>query len=623
MYSQPRFSLITPEQVRGHLKASGSTDPDVLLAARDQLSAPYKPLKWFGIWGIVTGSLCCLLIIMAFIGIPLLVFGIWALKRSRKNAATIETTFNQYVASLGGRPTTGEVGHGALGVRSVGLGIVVLLVASQARAQGKQVEAEWRGDYVVAAAACTSPVRLRLGVDRMTLINGRDSAVFRDLDFTHSYYGQDYDGIQFVSMPEYTRSSNSAQGYPFLVQFNDGEKRGALRILDDMQPSLKQRFPIADVPLRRCAGTGTGTGTVRASAAPRQAPGCQGTPMCDEGTTFAATISDVRTSVSGRDRLVAVTLRIRNRLDQPLTLAYVQNSGVVTDDRGNRYVVYGAGAVRGIGEITGNRVDPKFTLPAGESADARLEFLWRPTSGAIYGTIYDLDLALRELETLPGTQWQLGREYTLQYRGFTPSGAQAVAASSAAPTSPGDPAGEPGASCAERVHCVASGPFTAEVVNLVPSRAGRHHVLQLTMKITNASSVPLHLGYTSASSGAVDNLGNRYYFGRAGTHDVSFRGIGLVTSSAADPQFVVAPGGSRTATFTVTRFEVGKTALGTSWTWDLALEELEILPSRQVRSLRQHAVSFPDLTAGGTAAAGNAAHSLVKGVKALFGSKKN
>src|SRR5574338_718659 len=258
-------------------------------------------------------------------------------------------------------------------------------------------------------------------------------------------------------------------------------------------------------------------------------------------------------------------------MNHPLTLAYVQNSGVITDDRGNRYVVYGPTAVRGLGEIAGSRVDPKFTLPAGETADARLEFLWRPTSGAIYGTVYDLDVALRELEPLPADQWQLGREHALQYRGLGPSGSQATAAQAAMPAAQAEPseAAETAASCGTRVRCVASGSFTAEVTNVVPSQAGRHHALQLSVKITNASSRPLILGYTSASSGAVDNLGNRYYFGRAGTHDVSFRGIGLVTSRAADPQFQVAPGGTRTATFTVTRFEASGKELGTSWTWDV------------------------------------------------------
>src|SRR5690606_14485285 len=213
-----------------------------------------------------------------------------------------------------------------------------------------------------------------------------------------------------------------------------------------------------------------------------------------------------------------------------------------------------------------------------------------------------LAVAVGGRDARAGDGGRLGREHALQYRGLARAGAQAAAATDGATERRGDGATAVLASCGERARCFASGPFTAEVVNVVPSVAGRHHVVQFTVKVTNASGAPLYLGYTSNSSGAVDDLGNRYYFGRAGTHDTSFRGIGLVTARAADPQFRVEPGATRTATFSVTRFEAARGAQGTSWTWDLAFEELEILPSRQVRSVRQHAVSFPDLRAGGSAA---------------------
>ena len=253
MYSQPRFSLVTPAQVRGHLKATGSSDADVLLAARDQLSAPYRPLKWFGIWGMVTGTLCCLLIITAIIGIPLIGFGVWAYRRSKRNAATIEAAFTEYMNAIG-TPAGLAIGPVAPSMpRTLGLGVLLVLLAGSAHAQGKQVEPEFRGDYVADSSTCSAPLRFRVGVDRLTLINGTDTASFADLDFSFSWYGHDYSGIQFVSMPEYTRSTASADGYPFLVQFNDGEQRGRIRVLADMQPALQRRFPLADVPLKRCS----------------------------------------------------------------------------------------------------------------------------------------------------------------------------------------------------------------------------------------------------------------------------------------------------------------------------------------------------------------------------------
>ena len=58
---------------------------------------------------------------------------------------------------------------------------------------------------------------------------------------------------------------------------------------------------------------------------------------CVEVTPFVTTAANFRTSVSGGSRLITLTLKVRNKLTRPLTLAYVDGSGIGTDDRGNRY----------------------------------------------------------------------------------------------------------------------------------------------------------------------------------------------------------------------------------------------------------------------------------------------
>ncbi len=118
MYGQPRFSEVTPQQLVGVLKATGSTDPDVLAAALDQFAAPYRPLKWFGIWGMVTGGLCTIMIVLAFIGIPIFIFGVWAFRRARKNAQVIDTTYREYMSQLG--VAVPSVGTAQPGLRAVG-----------------------------------------------------------------------------------------------------------------------------------------------------------------------------------------------------------------------------------------------------------------------------------------------------------------------------------------------------------------------------------------------------------------------------------------------------------------------------------------------------------------------
>ena len=96
------FSLMTRSQVLGVLKGTGSTDHDVLVAAREKLLGEVRPLKIFGIWAYVTGALCCLLILTAIFGIPLLFFGWWVRRRAKANIEIIETTFDEYLHSVGG-----------------------------------------------------------------------------------------------------------------------------------------------------------------------------------------------------------------------------------------------------------------------------------------------------------------------------------------------------------------------------------------------------------------------------------------------------------------------------------------------------------------------------------------
>lgn len=353
------------------------------------------------------------------------------------------------------------------------------------------------------------------------------------------------------------------------------------------------------------------------SGAAAQGPNpCAGQAACSEVGTFVATITDFRTSKVSYYTIVSATVRLKNKTNRPLILGYVGGSGTATDDQGHRYEVTSANGVRGIGWITGNTFDSKFTLQPGEAADARIEMAWRPASRAdIFGTSWVMEFAIREIDPLAGNQFRLGREHALSFRGFKEgwvSTTQTVAASptpapasaavpAAVPAPPSDEIPDP---CAGNARCYNSGPFIAEVRSMTPGAAGgRNHSVDVVLRISNISPEPIILGYKSTSSRATDNLGNRYVYGRPSTHDGSFKGIGLVTSRAADPQFVLKPGQSRDAAFSVIRFESGRRELGTSWSYEVVLTQLEILPSRQIREVRDHAVTFRDLTPRASAAA--------------------
>lgn len=362
-------------------------------------------------------------------------------------------------------------------------------------------------------------------------------------------------------------------------------------------------------------------------------PGCAGKPDCLDNASFSAQVTDFRISASGRYRLVTATVRIHNRLARPLTLGYVGNSGVVTDDLGNRYLI-GSSGVRGMGVLGAGAVDTKFTLDPGESSDARFEFIWEP-GHAVVGTRFEMDLALREIDAIAGGQVRLGRERVLHFAApaVAAPGGGAVATAGSLPAAtpataaadvPVTPAADP---CAGLPRCASGGPFLAQVTSVVAvgTPKDRHHSLRLTVRFRNISNAPLHLGYKATSSAAIDNLGNRYAFGRPGTHDTSAAGIGIIEGRSADPSFALNPGESRDAQFSVTRFNSLGQQIGTAWVYDVVVAGLVILPSQQVRLDRDYSLHFADLSAGaiaGVPGAGPIVNDAVRGILNLLDKKK-
>ncbi|MES2124289.1 MAG: hypothetical protein V4503_06325 [Gemmatimonadota bacterium] len=352
--------------------------------------------------------------------------------------------------------------------------------------------------------------------------------------------------------------------------------------------------------------------------APSQAPNpCAGQAACTEVPSFVATVTDFRTSSVSYYKVVTATVRLRNKLNRPLILGYVAGSGIATDDQGHRFEVTSATGVRGIGVISNNTFDSKFILQPGESSDARIEMSWRPANrNEIFGTSWVMEFSIREIDPIAGNQFRLGREHALQFRGFrdgwvptttvasAPPPAAAAAPTAAAAPGPDHPPAEASDPCAGNVRCYNAGQFIAEVRSLTPGATNvRHHTLDVGLRVRNVTNAPIILGYKSGSSGAIDNLGNRYVYGRPGTHDVNFKGIGLITSAAADPQFVLQPGQSRDISFIVVRFNSLNQQIGTSWSYEVTLTGLEVLPSRQLRESRDYVVAFHDLGSRASAAA--------------------
>ncbi|MEG9437767.1 hypothetical protein JAO29_16580 [Edaphobacter sp. HDX4] len=352
-----------------------------------------------------------------------------------------------------------------------------------------------------------------------------------------------------------------------------------------------------------------------AASAPGTASLCAPATPCYETGSFSATVNDFRTSSAGRFKVLTVNLRITSKVHRALMLGIVQGSGLGIDDRGNRYVIENVNSVHGMGVITSSSsVDTKFTLEPGESGDARIEMVLGMDHNIIYGTSFTISMTLREIESLGATQLRLGREHEIRFtqlvNGLEPrpisapaiTGNLPLTAASAPESRAAIPAATPMTdACAGTQRCYSSGPVVATIAQITASSVGnfKDHVLRLEVKFRNLSDRPIILAYASGTSTALDNLGNAYTWGHAGTHDVSAQGIGLTTSSSADPRFILQPGETRNATFQVIRYRPGNAPLGTSYTYNVTIQQLEILPSEQIRTVREYSMNFANLNAGG------------------------
>jgi hypothetical protein len=362
-----------------------------------------------------------------------------------------------------------------------------------------------------------------------------------------------------------------------------------------------------------------------AAAQPRQAaapalsapPVCGGQPFCTETLSFAATITDFQAILQNTNtKTLTARIAFRNKLNRPLALGYVSGSGIATDDRGNRYVILSGRGVQGIGIVAGTSADSKFVLQSGESSDGRFELTWSTSGREIFGLTFQLDLAIREIIEMPGEQIRLGREHALHFDRLgntTPSVAagaprlpdrspEDAARPGVARPAPAAPVPQPQAdACRDKPRsvCVSSGPFVTEILGLTPSSLPYStpvDVLQARVRFRNLTNQPLTLAYTAGSAVITDNFGNRYSSTTPGYGDGA-KGIGIVRDNQADPQFVLSPGASGDATFSLSRGRGRTDRVGQTASFDMTIAQLEVFPSQQIRTVREFSIGFTNLSA--------------------------
>lgn len=350
---------------------------------------------------------------------------------------------------------------------------------------------------------------------------------------------------------------------------------------------------------------------LHAAVARAQNP-CPGEPLCREVPSFTATITEFRVSPNTLgNRPVNITVRFANKGQTPLIIGLVDDTARAFDDRGNEYALQNSRKLTGIGLVERNRFDPKFTLAPGESADARMEVNFHVGRNVIAGTVFDLQMSIREIERDAGNAFRLGREHALSWAGLqNGSGGRAPVAATtaiapAATEGSGEsavgtvlPAGDP---CTGIANCTASGALLAKVVGVQSAAPkGTNHEVTVRISFQNLGSAPMILNYKTDTGEMIDERGEKYIVDSRYRNSV--QGMPVSTRTSASSQFTLRPGEARTAAFIFRRY-VGRVPAGTVFSPAVAVEQYALLPSNQLQLEREYALSFGEVRGGVSAEA--------------------
>jgi hypothetical protein len=94
---------IDKQQVIGALKATGSTDRDVLYAKKEELLTESRRMNLLPTFAYIVGGSVTITIIGAVIGILIILFGRAVKKTIRENTENAEAGLAEYLNSLGAR----------------------------------------------------------------------------------------------------------------------------------------------------------------------------------------------------------------------------------------------------------------------------------------------------------------------------------------------------------------------------------------------------------------------------------------------------------------------------------------------------------------------------------------
>jgi hypothetical protein len=117
-------------------------------------------------------------------------------------------------------------------------------VAAQAMTGGS-VYAKFRGTWVPASAACTSPLKLVIEANKITFVNGAQRAEYSRLEQCFTCMGRDVDNVTMLS-------TDAMGDSPFMLYLDASKKKATVRTDFSNDKKLGARFPFGTAALKQC-----------------------------------------------------------------------------------------------------------------------------------------------------------------------------------------------------------------------------------------------------------------------------------------------------------------------------------------------------------------------------------
>jgi hypothetical protein len=133
------------------------------------------------------------------------------------------------------------------------------------------------------------------------------------------------------------------------------------------------------------------------------------------------------------------------------------------------------------------------------------------------------------------------------------------------------------------------------------SQEGGWHIVRMNILFHNSTNQPLIVAYHDGSMVMVDNNGNTYI--PAGGNPGQLQGMGIDRGNQTDSQFVLAPGQTGNALFSVARGRGPNSPVGTGYTYNLTIDELQPQNGAMAIPVRTYNLNFPSLVPGTSNAA--------------------